>query len=470
MCGSGNAMIALDMRGAFHDNGTPGNFRDDKPRGTPLPCSERDSSSNPPFRTAAKVIDCVDGQGAGPEDLTVPNWLAAGAPSLTGVNWVGSAFHQGRGAGGAVQPTFDSTQDIDFNHESELTHSGTFVLSTDERGGGVTPPGASCSPTVDIKAGNGGVHAHRVDRLLRRRPADANDAFTSYALTPQGDKAIYRAPIRTQPQDSLCTAHVFQQIPGQNRIFMGWYSQGTQVLDFEERGNTIEFREAGHFIPAQADEWVSHVFKVERNRDDTFTYYGATGDFNVGNAGRNAIDVYKVTLPPPPAPAKLQPGVGRGFDPRLCVPAPARATSRRVSTARIGRSARAFRRRYLPRSRRGRVTRYCTRNRSGRFYVGAGRKGRINFVASTNRRIGSKRVRPGKRLARARVAGVRRFAPAARGLRNVFISTRTRHRRFMYGVRGRRVKFIAAVSRGQARNRRGLARRLRALRLVPRRR
>ena len=197
MCGSGNAMIALNMRGAFDDNGTPCNFRDDRPRGTPLPCRVRDSSSTAGFTTGAKVMDCKDGQGAGTEDLAVPEWLAAGAPSLQGVEWIGSAFHQGRGAGGAATPAFDSTQDIDFNHEAELTHSGKFVLSTDERGGGVTPPGASCSPAVDNTAGNGGIHAYRVSGLLRRRPTSAADAFSSYAKDSKGNKAIFRAPIRT---------------------------------------------------------------------------------------------------------------------------------------------------------------------------------------------------------------------------------------------------------------------------------
>jgi hypothetical protein len=471
-CGSGQAMIELDMRAAFDNNGTPTNFNDDRPRGTPLPCRERESASAPPLKPAAPlmVIDCVDGQGSSTEDLAVPEWLAAGAPSLAGVEWVGSAFHQGRGAGGAATPAFDSSQDIDFNHEAELTHSGAYVISTDERGGGVSPPGASCSPGADNRAGNGGLHVYRNDRLLRRAPNDANDAFGSYALTPQGQKAIYRAPVRTQPQPSLCTAHVFQQIPGQNRIFMGWYSQGTQVLDFVEHANgRFEWREAGFFIPVQANEWVSHVFKVERERDGKFTYYGAAADFNLAAAGRNAVDIFKVTLPAPPAPRGFQAGVGRGFDPRQCVPAPARASRNRISSARIGTGAAAFRRRFLPRSRRGRVTRYCTRNRNGRFYVGSGRRGRINFVASTNRRIGTRRLRPGRRLPRAQVAGVRRFAPTARGLRNVFIASRRGSRRFMYGVRGRRVTFIAAVSSGQASNRRDLARRLRALRLVPRR-
>jgi Ca2+-binding RTX toxin-like protein len=84
---------------------------------------------------------------------------------------------------------------------------------------------------------------------------------------------------------------------------MGWYSQGTQVVDFVENlDGTVTFKEAGYFIPGNANEWVSHVFKMERNDNGTFTYYGAAGDFNLGESGRNAIDIYKVTLPAPPKP------------------------------------------------------------------------------------------------------------------------------------------------------------------------
>ena len=68
---------------------------------------------------------------------------------------------------------------------------------------------------------------------------------------------------------------------------MGWYSQGTQVIDFtENRDGTLDFKEAGWFIPSNANEWVSAVFKVQPNKDGTFTYYGATGDFSLGEAGR----------------------------------------------------------------------------------------------------------------------------------------------------------------------------------------
>ncbi len=89
---------------------------------------------------------------------------------------------------------------------------------------------------------------------------------------------------------------------------MAWYSQGTHVIDFLERPDgTIELKEVGYFIPENANQWVSAVFRTEQNSDGTFTYHGATGDFNLGEAGRNAMDIYQVTLPPAPSPG---PGLG----------------------------------------------------------------------------------------------------------------------------------------------------------------
>ena len=86
---------------------------------------------------------------------------------------------------------------------------------------------------------------------------------------------------------------------------MGWYSQGTQVVDFTENAQRHRSTSSARATssPTNANTWVSHVFKVERNPDGTFTYWGATGDFALGDSGRNAIDIYKVTLPPPPKPA-----------------------------------------------------------------------------------------------------------------------------------------------------------------------
>jgi hypothetical protein len=312
-CASINATMFFDMSGAFDKNG--------KPRGTPLPCSTRASESPPPYAKAPAlggvvVTDCVRGQGG--QDLRIEGWKAIDAPSLSGVRFLGSAFHQGR----VTPPPYDSTEDVDVSHEAELSGSRRLILTTDERGGGVTPPGATCSSAFDNVEGNGGIHAYRVGRLQSRTPsgvdpspAVASTAWQAYAPSPTGPKAIYRAPIHTLVplEITLCTSHVFHQIPGQNRIFMGWYTQGTHVVDFIERSDgTVEFKEAGWFIPENANTWTSAIFKVKRNENGTYTYWGATGDFNLGAAGRSAIDIYKVTLPAPPRPFGGDDGDGDG--------------------------------------------------------------------------------------------------------------------------------------------------------------
>jgi hypothetical protein len=312
-CSSITATLLLNLAGAFDDNGTPTNYLDDKPRGTPLPCRVRPSSTVvSPFTTAAMVTDCVNGgTDAQPQSLTVMNWLSIGAPSLEGVTRIGTVHHMGfAGTDTIVNTPFDSTEDIVAAHESELSNSRRLVITSDERGGGVLPGGASCSPGADNARGNGGLHAFPVANFATTPPANAEQAQQAYAKDSSGNRAIYRAQVRTGPQGAFCTAHVFQQIPGQNRIFMGWYSQGTQVVDFEENPDgTVDFKEAGFFTPLNANTWTSAIFKVERNADGSFIYYGATGDGILPGTGRGAIDIFKVTLPGPPTPAGgIQPG------------------------------------------------------------------------------------------------------------------------------------------------------------------
>ena len=121
--------------------------------------------------------------GAGTDDLSVAKWLTAGAPSLEGVQHLGSAFHQGRNSTEqSATPAFPSLQDIDFDHEAELTTSRRFMLATDERGGGILPPGATCPTSpADNPIGNGGIHAYRAGSLNASTPATAAEAFDAYA-------------------------------------------------------------------------------------------------------------------------------------------------------------------------------------------------------------------------------------------------------------------------------------------------
>ena len=201
--------------------------------------------------------------------------------------WEAPSTRVGRSVRRAPAPTTPSDEDIDFNHEAELLELGSLPAlhgrawrrcraarrQLQPRRRYQQAATAAFTPTAWTSSSSG-------------HPTSATDAFASYARNSKGGKAIYRAPIRTGPQGSLCTAHVFQQVPGQNRIFMGWYSQGTQVIDFTENADgTLDFKEAGYYVPASANQWTSHVFKVVNNQNGSFTYYGAATDFSLGRRG-----------------------------------------------------------------------------------------------------------------------------------------------------------------------------------------
>jgi hypothetical protein len=305
-CASITATVLFSLKDAFDDNGTPTNYLDDKPKGTPLPCRVRDSSSPAQFKTGAKITDCVIGSVGGKDQpLTVSEWLKIGAPSLEGVKWLGTIPHMGfLERQDIVATEFNAKQDLVAAHESEITESGNFVITSDERGGGTLPGGATCSPGADNEQGNGGLHFFPRKNFTTSPPTNAADAHKLWARNPKGEQAVFRAPIRTEPKGTLCTSHVFQIIPGQNRVFMGWYTQGTQVMDFVENGDgTVDYKNVAYFTPENANTWVSAIFKFEQAPDGRITYYGATGDGIVSGSGRSAIDVFKVTLPPPPTPA-----------------------------------------------------------------------------------------------------------------------------------------------------------------------
>ena len=249
----------------------------------------------------------------------------------TGVQHLGTVVPPGPQLAPSSRPTpaFDSTEDIDFDHEAELTTSRRFLLATDERGGGVTPPGASCPTSpADNPIGNGGIHAYRADRADgRRTPATRRGGVRR--LRPQLRRAARRSTARRSARSrrrSLCTAHVFQQIPGQNRIFMGWYSQGTQVVDFTENPDgTIDFKEAGYFIPANANTWVSHVFKAQRNAGRHVHLLGR--DRRLQPRRARAATRSTSTRSRCPAPPDPQGGTGTPGRARRAVAAPGRAAS-----------------------------------------------------------------------------------------------------------------------------------------------
>jgi hypothetical protein len=138
-----------------------------------------------------------------------------------------------------------------------------------------------------------------------------------------------------------------------------------------------------------------------------------------------------------------------------CIARRLAVSGRRIGPAKLGASFKAFFKRHRAIRRSRRVTRFCVRG-GGRFLVGA-HKGKIDLVATTARSHRTRRTAPGRRLRHAKIAGTHRLG------RGLLVGHRVGRGRVVYGVKRRRIRFLAAVTRGQVSHRRKLVRRLRAV-------
>ena len=263
-------------------------------RGKPLKCEVIDGTA-----TTAKVTDCLNILTPG-EGETIPQ--------ATGWKFLGSVHHAGRNCGtGPTGPNncnnnvvVPSREDIAVSHEAVPTADNKYMFVTDERGGGIVPGGASCSPEEENPYGNGGVHMYDI----------SDPSKIEYALTPDDQKAVFIGSVQV-PQTTFCTAHRMELVPGEQRFFISWYSQGTKVVDyFFDANGKVVFRETASFVPQGTNQWAVQPFKIVRNEDGTKTYYLAASDIARG------IDVFSWTGPPNPKgtapPAELLPAKASG--------------------------------------------------------------------------------------------------------------------------------------------------------------
>jgi hypothetical protein len=241
-------------------------------KGRPLTCSIVNGT-----RTAAKVTDC-SGQGA---DVTA---------QATGWQFLGTFNHPGRDcAPQGAPPNYscnnnmfvEADDGVAVSHEADPTANGEFMFVTDERGGGVVPPGASCTTGVDNPYGNGGIHAFDI--------SDPGDI--QYALTPDGQKAVFRSEILA-PAATFCDVHVIEHVPGEQRLVVAYYSSGTKIVDyFVDEAGRITFEERAAMILPGANTWAVEDFKIVNNGDGTRTYFLLADDIQRG------IDIFSWTGP-----------------------------------------------------------------------------------------------------------------------------------------------------------------------------
>ncbi len=258
-CANLNSTIVLDVRNLTNAKGNI--------RGTPLKCELADGTN-----TTAKVTDC--------DDLE-----AVGTGQARGWKYIGHFNHPGRNGSHNTNTEYESTEGVAVSHEAEPTPDHKWMFVTDERGGGVVPGGASCSELPN-PYGNGGVHVFDI----------SEGGEFKYAETPEGNKAVFIGAV-VVPSGTFCTSHVMEQIRGEQRFTIAWYSQGTKIVDyFIDDAGKWTFRETASVVPQgpAATTWTSQVFKIVTNDDDTKTYYFMASDITRG------IDIFTWTGPPNP--------------------------------------------------------------------------------------------------------------------------------------------------------------------------
>ena len=272
-CAGINATLIIDVSNLV---------RGGRIQGTPFPCPVI-----PGTRTGAVVTDC-SGMGASRTERA------------TGWRFLGTFQHPGRDC--LPKPADNRTcnsnnhvrsdQGVAISHEADPTPDGRFMFVTDERGGGVVPPGSSCSPGIDNPFGNGGAHAFDISTPSNIR----------YATTATGEKSVYISDA-VVPAETFCDIHVIEHVPNEQRLIVAYYSQGTKIVDyFVDGAGHVEFREVSSFTLPNANTWAAEDFKIVDSADGTRTYFLAADDIHRG------IDIISWTGTPNPIGARAPAG------------------------------------------------------------------------------------------------------------------------------------------------------------------
>jgi hypothetical protein len=206
-------------------------------------------------------------------------------PQLARWKFLGTFNHPGRsdGTGGTQGNTnveVPSDEGVSVAHEADPSPNHRWLFVTDERGGGVVPPGASCAPGIDNPIGNGGISVFDI----------GNPAKIQYAKTAGGEKAIWISDAQI-PAPSFCTVHVIERLPGEQRFSVAYYTQGTKILDYFIDNGRLSFQETASLILPNANTWAATAFKITKNPDGTVTYFFLASDINRG------VDVLSWTGP-----------------------------------------------------------------------------------------------------------------------------------------------------------------------------
>jgi putative cell wall-binding protein len=284
-CSGLNSEVLLDISELTDEDGTP--------RGEPLDCGEPIEGTN---GTGAMVTDCSLGGPTAQGPAAHEAWEAQDSPQAAGWEYIGHYNHPGRtDAPSNSNLRVPADEGVAVSHESrpfpvETTGGRNFMLVSDERGGGVIPGGASCTDDNFDVYGHGGLHVFDY--------SDPTNIQHAKMLDENGEEQ--QAFWRTEnifPHGTFCVVHRFRFLEGEQRIVMGYYTQGVRILDYEvDEDGYISFEEVGSYAFKESNTWTGDVFHHEDNEDGTRTYYIAVTD-TLGSPSRG-MDILTWTHEP----------------------------------------------------------------------------------------------------------------------------------------------------------------------------
>lgn len=271
-CAAVNSTVILDVKRLVNKKG--------RVKGKPLPCRVVAGTG-----TSAKVTDC-SGMGKDRQEKAF-GWRLVGFTQHPGRDCVPGQDNRTCNSNNLVR----SDEGVAVSHEADPSHDGRFMFVTDERGGGIVPPGSSCAPGIENPFGNGGAHAYDI----------SDPTAIKYATTPTGEKAVYISDA-VVAAETFCDIHVIEHVPGEQRLIAAYYSQGLKVVDYYVDGQgRLQFQERSSFLLPNTNVWAAEHFKIRDNPDGTRTYFIATNDIHRG------VDVVSWTARPNPVGAAAPP-------------------------------------------------------------------------------------------------------------------------------------------------------------------
>ena len=157
-----------------------------------------------------------------------------------------------------------SDEGVAVSHEADPTHDGRFMFVTDERGGGIVPPG------LIVRAG------HRQPVRQRRRPRLRHQQPGQHQVRHDARAAKGRLHQRRRGAGGDVLRHPRHRAGA--RVSSGSSRRTTRRASRSStttstRSGRLQFEEQASFTLPNANTWTAEDFKIRKNADGTRTYF-----------------------------------------------------------------------------------------------------------------------------------------------------------------------------------------------------